>query len=124
MVQTISKGRLESHKSKILQMLYNAGDVGVLNIDMAKLTVRYGSSIHMLRKEGYVIKDECVNVNEGIFKYTLVSEPKTTSKEIPKAFELLLSLVEEEGGQVTTEQLESIFEEYGICVRYKSGTFK
>lgn len=53
----------------IKNMLVNAGTVGVSNFALNKVAFRYGSIIHRLRQDGYIIETVAVKPSTGYFKF-------------------------------------------------------
>ena len=54
-------------------MLRDAGEDGVTNAEMSKVSLRYGGHINELYRKGYKIKK--FNLDGGLFRYILISEP-------------------------------------------------
>jgi hypothetical protein len=67
--------RLLTQKQKIINALKDAGEDGMTNAELSKISLRYGGHIGNLYREGYKIKK--YNLDGGLYKYVFVSEPST-----------------------------------------------
>ncbi|AKQ08451.1 hypothetical protein PQE66_gp136 [Bacillus phage PBC2] len=114
------KQRLVSKREQILNVLRSAGSKGVTNAELSVTALRYGGSLGELYKLGYEIETE--SLGDGLYKYTLVSEPETLVKR-EKAIDLLLKEVEKQG-MVSKNDLLAILENKNIAVKYKANTYK
>lgn len=115
------KARRNSHRAKILNMLRNAGKKGVLNTEMSQVALRYGGTLGELYSRGYEI--EKTNVGNGVYKYTLISEPKTEIVEHAKAKDILIDMVNSLG-EIDGEELSWLLDELGFDVKRKANSYK
>lgn len=111
--------REEKMKLKVLQALRNAGKAGMINAELSQVALRYGGYLGTLYQEGYDITSE--NIGNGVWRYTLISEPKTIVKR-EKAWDVLAKKAEEAG--IKRDVLISLFNDNGITVRYVANTYK
>jgi hypothetical protein len=113
----MSNDRITGKRSEILFALKQAGSRGITNVDLSKFALRYGGYLGALYEQGYKIDKE--HLGNGVFRYTLISEPKE-HVEKPKAIDVLFEKI---GGKfVTVEDLKTMFEDIGLSIRYKAGT--
>jgi hypothetical protein len=54
---------------RVKRALRKAGTVGMSNLELSKITLRYGSVIHRLRKKGFDIETVPVNPSTGYYKF-------------------------------------------------------
>lgn len=54
---------------KILQLLKEAGDKGVTNIQLNEIAFRYSARLNDLRRDGYKI--QATHIKDSIWKFTL-----------------------------------------------------
>jgi hypothetical protein len=114
------KIRIANKKEQILNVLRNAGKNGVTNAELSKIALRYGGHLGKLYEEGYKI--EKLSLGNGLYNYTLISEPETiVTRE--KALDKLLSEIDKLGA-VTKEGLVAMLEANNISVKYKANTYK
>lgn len=69
--------KLGLQQTQVLNALRRAGRAGVLNIELQKLSLRYGARCWELGEKGWKIKCEKAKVKgKGIHKYILIAEPE------------------------------------------------
>lgn len=112
--------RLAKKHEQILNALRVAGKDGITNGELSKIALRYGGHLGKLYKEGYKIDKEFLG--EGLYRYTLISEPETIIVR-QKALNKLLSEVEKHGS-VDKDTLVELLEINNISVKYKANTYK
>ena len=82
--------------------------------------MRYGGYLGKLYKEGYKIKKE--SLGKGLYKYTLIEEPRD-KVVIKKAIDKLLLEISKKG-KVDKDELVDIMNKCNISVKYKANTYK
>lgn len=112
------KKRIVNKSCDIATALRNAGEKGMTNGELSKISLRYGGSIGYLRMQGFTISTE--KIGNGLYNYVLISEP-VEHIEKPKAHNVLIDRVKELSF-VSAEGLEKLFEDIGVSVRYNAGT--
>lgn len=113
--------RRENHKLEILSILRQRGSNGVTNVELSQaISLRYGDGLHKLYALGYKINNR--NLGDGLYKYTLVSEPEQELEPKRKAYDVLMEEVEKED-IINSETLKKILDKVGISVRYKPYTY-
>ena len=73
---TVSSGptsRSPNQREKILNLLRERGRAGATNDDLVRIAYRYSARLREIRLAGYEVRTDFVR--EGVFKYTLISEP-------------------------------------------------
>lgn len=66
-------------RDRILNALQVAGSLGVTNLELAPIALRYGGRIHELRALGHEI--ESIHEGEGVWRFIL--KPKTGAVQLP-----------------------------------------
>ncbi|BCW78299.1 helix-turn-helix domain-containing protein [Arthrobacter sp. NicSoilC5] len=61
---------MPTQKERILDLLEERGQQGVLNIELNEICFRYGGRLHELRQEGYRIRT--TQVKGPVFRFTLL----------------------------------------------------
>lgn len=115
-----AKPRLPNQREKILNMLREAGEKGILNTEFNQIYVRWDARIRELYQEGYIIKAELLG--NGIYNYTLISEPEVKHDKPKKAMDLLEEEIENQyGGEVNVEQLKLLMSKEGLNIVRRHG---
>ncbi len=65
--------RSPNQREKILNLLRERGRAGATNDDLVRIAYRYSARLREIRLAGYEVRTDFVR--EGVFKYTLISEP-------------------------------------------------
>lgn len=113
--------RLANKKDQILQALRVAGQNGVLNADLSKISLRYGAHLGRLYQEGYKVSKEALG--DGLFRYTLTYIPVTPVKR-ERALDVLIKAIEAEDDVIDSNDLLRLLRENNIAVKYKANTYK
>lgn len=118
-----AKQRIPSQKEKIINLLRDAGEEGVLNTELVKHCIRFNARISELYAEGYKINVE--HLGKGMYKYVLISEPKRRH-EIPKsALEIVLNEIHEKyQGKIEAQDLQRILAFNNFHIVRKPGSYK
>lgn len=115
--------RAPTQREIILDVLREAGDKGVLNIELVEICIGYRSRIAELYQMGYKVDVE--NVEKGACIYTLISEPEVPVTIVPKAVDVLAQKINEEYfGAITTDNLVELLGELNLNVVRKAGSHK
>lgn len=118
-----AKKRMPSQRERILEVLREAGNNGVLNTDLVQLCIRYTGRLAELYQMGYKINVE--HVEKGVCIYTLLEEPVTPIKDVPTAISVLLKEINEtHGNAITSENLMALLQEMNFNVVRKGGSHK
>ena len=79
-IEPMPKQKPLTQTGRVLQMLKQAGQRGVYNYELTKVSLQYTGRIYALRQEGHNILCERQLLRNGqasnTFKYILISEPK------------------------------------------------
>ncbi|PYE51542.1 hypothetical protein HUB98_05920 [Paenibacillus barcinonensis] len=117
-----TKKRTETQRDKIIAALKRAGDSGVTNVELNKIALRYNARIQELYVRGYKIHSE--ELDGGITKYILVSEPTEPFKKPDKAVDILIDDIESKyNGNISARELNEYLETRGFTVRRKIGSY-
>ena len=65
--------RSPNQREKILNLLRERGRAGATNDDLVRIAYRYSARLREIRLAEYEVRTDFVR--EGVFKYTLISEP-------------------------------------------------
>jgi hypothetical protein len=118
-----TKERILSQRDKILQLLRNSGSKGITNAELQKVASRFNARIQEMYVEGYKIETELFD--NGITRYTLISEPKVKNRKPKAATDLLVSEIESKyRGKITKDELLNLLDDMNLTVRRKINTYK
>jgi hypothetical protein len=118
-----ARERIPTQKEKVLNSLRKAGESGLLNTDLLKISVRWSSRVQELYQEGYKIEHELVG--NGVYRYRLISEPEVKKPKPKKATQVLIDKVNSIfDGSVTSEQLSQLLDSEGFNIVRKIGAHK
>ena len=116
----LTRKRLATQREKIIQMLIDAGDDGVTNIEMSFVSLRYGGHINELYRQGYKIKK--MNLGGGVFRYWLISRPSQI--RIPEnAHDIFMNEVERRCGEEMSAEVSEIFDDLYFHTVRKNGWY-
>lgn len=112
--------RLATQREKIIQMLIDAGDEGVTNVEMAVVSLRYGGHINEMYRQGYKMKK--MNLGSGVFRYWLISRPSQI--KIPEnAHDLFMDEVEKRLGADISAEISEIHDDLYFHTVRKNGWY-
>lgn len=114
--------RQKSVKDKLLYIL-RAYPNGITNKELSHNynILRYGGTLGELYKDGYNIKTE--RFVGGLTKYTLLSEP-TDKIERKTAIQVFCDHLNSKGANASIESIQKVFDEVGVTIKFKAGTYK
>ncbi|MFE6075678.1 hypothetical protein ACFVQB_14495 [Paenibacillus sp. NPDC057886] len=114
--------RTETQRDKIIATLKRAGGTGVTNVELNKIALRYNARIQELYVRGYKIHSE--ELDGGVTKYILISEPTEPFKKPDKAVDILIEDIESKyNGNISARELNEYLEMQGFTVRRKVGSY-
>ncbi|PYY28260.1 hypothetical protein [Paenibacillus illinoisensis] len=117
-----TKERTETQRDKIVTALRRAGDSGVTNVELNKIALRYNARIQELYVRGYKIHSE--ELDGGVTKYILISEPAEPFKKPDKAVDILIEDIESKyNGNISARELNEYLDTKGFTVRRKIGSY-
>ena len=117
-----TKERTETQRDKIVSVLKRAGDLGVTNVELNKIALRYNARIQELYVRGYKIHSE--ELDGGVTKYILVTEPTEPFKKPDKAVDILIEDIESKyNGNISARELNEYLDTQGFTVRRKVGSY-
>jgi len=112
--------RLITQRQKIIAALKDAGLEGITNAELSKISLRYGGHLGDLYRKGYKIQK--VNLDGGIYKYILLSEP-SQDKFFRSAEEEIFEAIDQKG-RVTAEELKGLLDENYFHIIRKNGWYE
>jgi hypothetical protein len=113
--------RIPSQSEKIINLLKEALDEGVTNVELAEITFKYDARISELRMKGYII--DTIYVGKSVYKYVLKKIPSDHYNFRNATDEVLLNMYDEFGEEVSTF-LAALLEDKGFHITRKSGWYK
>ncbi|WP_339193901.1 hypothetical protein MKY95_19150 [Paenibacillus sp. FSL P4-0176] len=114
--------RTETQRDKIIATLKRAGESGVTNVELNKIALRYNARIQELYVRGYKIHSE--ELDGGVTKYILISEPTEPFKKPDKAIDILIEDIESKyNGNINARELNEYLDTQGFTVRRKIGSY-
>jgi len=117
-----TRERTETQRDKIIATLRRAGDSGVTNVELNKIALRYSARIQELYVRGYKIHSE--ELDGGVTKYILISEPTEPFKKPDKAVDILIEDIESKyNGNISARELNEYLDTQGFTVRRKVGSY-
>ncbi|WP_145413399.1 hypothetical protein [Paenibacillus xylanexedens] len=117
-----TKERTETQRDKIVAALRRAGESGVTNVELNKIALRYNARIQELYVRGYKIHSE--DLDGGVTKYILISEPTEPFKRPDKAVDILIGDIESNyNGNISARELNEYLDAQGFTVRRKVGSY-
>lgn len=121
MLSTEDRKRLKTQREKILQALKEAGEEGMTNLDLSRISLRYGGHLGDLYRKGYKI--EKIKLDGGLFRYFFISEP---SKETihNKAIDDFVESVLKKGGSIKAYEVKPLMNELGFQMNRQSNWYQ
>lgn len=114
--------RTESQREKIVAALKQAGELGVTNVELNKIALRYNARIQELYVRGYKMHTE--DLDGGVTKYILMSEPTAPYKKPRKAVDILIEDVNDKyDGNISARELKDYLDTQGFTVKRRIGAF-
>ena len=116
--------RAKAQRSRIIEELRKAGVNGLTNIYLYdNVTKSLGARLTELYERGYNI--QCTQIQEGIYKYVLISEPIKPKPKAKRAEDLLIHQIETEyNGKIDAVNLIHLLRENDFIISRKAGAFK
>ncbi len=116
-----AKGRIPSQIEKIITLLKNAGEEGVTNTELSKISLQYSARLMELRLKGFVI--ETIAIKNGVYKYVL----KKMADEIyytNATDDILMMIKHDYQDAISSEQLRALLIKKYFNIQRKAGWFK
>lgn len=116
-----AKERIPSQLEKILNRLKKAGEEGVTNSELSRISLQYSARLMELRLKGYVI--ETIPLKNGVYKYIL----RKMSSEIyytNATDDILMTIKHDYDNAISSEELKALLIEKYFNIQRKSGWFK
>ena len=102
-----AKERIPSQLEKILNRLKEAGEEGVTNSELSRISLQYSARLMELRLKGYVI--ETIPLKNGVYKYIL----RKMSSEIyytNATDDILMTIKHDYDNAISSEELKALLD--------------
>jgi hypothetical protein len=113
--------RLITQRQKIIAALQDAGFEGMTNVELSKISLRYGGHIGTLSKQGYKIQK--VNLDGGLFRYFLVTKP-SQEKLFKSANEETFEAMAKKHNEEVADDLKKYLDESHFHIVRKGGWYQ
>lgn len=117
-----ARQRIPSQTERMIKLLREAGENGVTNHALSKISLKYDSRISELRMRGYEI--ETTHEKKGVYKYILKKTPSADSLYLNATDEILMLIDTDFGGNIQSKELKSLLELMHFHITRKSGWYK
>ena len=117
-----ARERIPSQTERMIKLLREAGEDGVTNHALSRISLKYDSRISELRMRGYEI--ETSHEKKGVYKYILKKAPSTDSLYLNATDEILMLIDTDFGGTIQSKELKSLLELMHFHITRKSGWYK
>ncbi|WP_121616736.1 hypothetical protein [Virgibacillus halodenitrificans] len=116
--------RAKAQRGKIIEGLRKAGVEGLTNVYLYdNITKSLGARLTELYERGYNI--QCTKVEDGVYRYVLISEPIKLKPKSKRAEELLINQIDTDfNGKIDTKDLIDLLRENDFIISRKAGAFK
>jgi hypothetical protein len=113
--------RLITQRQKIINALREAGNEGITNAELSKISLRYGAHLGDLYRKGYKIAK--YNLDGGLYKYVLIAEP-ADYKYFKNAQQEIIEAMTEKHNEIIAQDLESLLDEKHFHIIRKNGWYQ
>ena len=114
--------RIPSQKEKIINMLKEAGENGVTNIELSKISLRYNARISELIMSGYIIEN--TQVKKGVYKYVLKGIKSNVKSYLHATDEILMIVENDYKDRISSAELKNLLEEKDFTITRKANWYK
>lgn len=116
-----AKERIPTQHEKIIHLLKVAGEEGVTNSELSKVSLQYSSRISELYMLGYIT--ETIPVKDGVYKYVLIKI--VPAFDIKKARDEILMIIQKDyDDRISSYELDQLLDEKYFNIHRRSGWFK
>lgn len=113
--------RLITQRQKILNALKEAGSEGITNAELSRISLRYGGHLGDMYRKGYKIQKH--NLDGGLYKYVLISEP-ADYKHFKNAQHEIIEAMAEKHNETVAEDLKEMLDKKYFHIIRKSGWYQ
>lgn len=117
-----ARQRIPSQTERIIKLLREAGEDGVTNHALSKISLKYDSRISELRMRGYEI--ETTHEKKGVYRYVLIKAPSIDTIYLNATDEILMLIDTDFGGNIQSKELKSLLDLMHFHITRKSGWYK
>lgn len=110
------KLRAPNQTERILKLLIESGESGVLNVTLSNISLRYGGLIHNLEREGWDISKE--NKGDGLVLYKLHGNSPTNIVDNRSGLEVIKEEFDKLGS-VSFQKLVELMDENGLHIKHR-----
>jgi hypothetical protein len=114
--------RIPSQKEKMINLLKEAGENGVTNIELSKISLRYNARISELIMSGYIIEN--TQVKKGVYKYVLKGFKSDVKSYLHAADEILMIVENGYKDRISSAELKNLLEEKDFTITRKANWYK
>jgi hypothetical protein len=114
--------RIPSQRERIVNLLKDAGEEGVLNTQLNNICLRYGARISELVSMGYVI--DIKREGKGLYRYFLKKVPSEIQYHKRAEDEILYIIDADYDGMIETLELKKLLLEKDFHIIRKPNWFK
>ena len=114
--------RIPSQRERILNLLKDADEEGVLNIHLSDICLRYGARISELNSMGYLI--DIKREGKGVYRYILKRVPSEIQYHSRAEDEILRIIDVEYGGSIDAMELKALLIDKHYHITRKPNWFK
>jgi hypothetical protein len=114
--------RLLTQKQKIISALKDAGENGMTNAQLSEISLRYGGHLGHLYRAGYKIKK--YNLDGGLYRYILVSEPSNIIYFKNANDETYEEIIENYDDAISSLELQNLLAEKHFHIVRKQGWYQ
>lgn len=114
--------RIPTQRDRIISALRDAGEEGLTNAELSRISLQYNSRLSELYKEGYIIS--CEHLNNGLYKYVLKAVPGGVVVYPTAEEETFFEIETRFEGFISSENLYELLQEKGYQIVRKPGWFK
>jgi hypothetical protein len=114
--------RLLTQKQKIILALKDAGADGMTNAELSRISLRYGGHLGHLYRAGYKIKK--YNLDGGLYKYVLISEPSNIVYFKNANDEIYEEIIEQFDDAISSLELQNLLHQKHFHIVRKQGWYE
>ena len=114
--------RIPSQREKILHLLKDAGEEGILNTELVGVCLRYGARISELNSMGYLI--DIKREGKGVYRYILKKVPSKIEYHSRAEDEILHIIDVEYDGNIDAIELKELLLDKNFHITRRPNWFK
>ena len=115
------EARLITQRQKMIHALKEAGAEGMTNVELSKISLRYGAQLGTLYRQGYKIPKS--NLDGGLYNYVLTYEP-ADYKHFKNAQQEIIEAMAEKHTEAIATDLEEMLNKKHFHIIRKAGWYQ